>query len=158
MNPGTETEAVAAGQEVGGSLLRSRAMTGGGGKRWAERNGDVGKGGQKVGKWSGFSHLETTLTRLFPHILTQVVDFPRMYVVRVFSGGLKFGFASQAVHGSRWVRQRARRVVRNYARELSAFIGLFHVLSDIIAHGRAVLSHFLAFYRLEPFFEEEAKK
>ena len=39
----------------------------------------------------------------------------------------------------------------NYARKLTAFIAMFQVLSDIIAHGRPVISHFLAFYRSELF-------
>ncbi len=47
---------------------------------------DLGKGGQKVEKWCGFSHLKTAATRLFPHNSTQVVDFPRMYDVRLFWG------------------------------------------------------------------------
>jgi len=34
---------------------------------WLARGSrEVGKGGQKVGKWNGFSHLEPALTRLFP--------------------------------------------------------------------------------------------
>ncbi len=40
---------------------------------------------------------------------------------------------------------------RNYVKNLSAFIASFHSVSDIIAQGRPVLSHFLAFYRSEPF-------
>ena len=36
------------------------------GRRRAGVIPEVGKGGQKVGKWTGFSHLETALTRLFP--------------------------------------------------------------------------------------------
>jgi hypothetical protein len=48
--------------------------------------------GCETGKWCSFSHLGTVLTRLFPHKSTQVVDFPRMYDVRLFSEGLKNGF------------------------------------------------------------------
>jgi len=55
-----------------------------GGKRWDGNRGEVGKGGQVAGKRTGFSRIETVLTRLFPHNSTQVVDFPRMYAVRVF--------------------------------------------------------------------------
>ena len=54
---------------------------------------EVGKGGQEIGKWTGFSHFETALTHLFPHDSTQVVDFPRMYDVRTFWGGPEIGFS-----------------------------------------------------------------
>ena len=37
------------------------------------------------------------------------------------------------------------------ARILSAFIGSFHVLTDIIAQNRPVITRFLAYYRSEPF-------
>jgi hypothetical protein len=37
-------------------------------------------------KWTGFSRIETALTRLFPHKSTQVVDFPRMAMVSIFWG------------------------------------------------------------------------
>ena len=47
------------------------------------RLADVGKGGQKAGKWRSFSHLETGLTRLFPRFSTQVVDFPLLSRLRV---------------------------------------------------------------------------
>ena len=46
----------------------------------------LGKGGKEVGKWTGFSHLETALTRLFPHVSTQVVDFPHLSAVSLFWG------------------------------------------------------------------------
>src|SRR5882724_4949068 len=71
MKSGTETDASGAGQ----SLARM----------WVQQ----GKGGQGVGKWTGFSHFETALTHLFPHDSTQVVDFPRMYVVSIFRGRAK---------------------------------------------------------------------
>ncbi len=45
---------------------------------------ELGKGGQKVGKRSGFFHFETAFSGLFPHKSTQVVDFPYICVVRVF--------------------------------------------------------------------------
>jgi hypothetical protein len=73
---------------------------GAGGKRWVGRWVQPGEGGQDVGKRTGFSQFETVLTRLFPHNLTQVVDFPRMYVVRVFLGSVNFGFQSQAELGT----------------------------------------------------------
>ena len=48
---------------------------------------EVGKGGCEIGKWRSFSRLETASTRLFPPFSTQVVDFPRIAVVRVFREG-----------------------------------------------------------------------
>jgi len=42
---------------------------------------------------TGFSHFETPLTRLFPHKSTQVVDFPRLAMVRLFWGGVENGFS-----------------------------------------------------------------
>ena len=59
------------------------------GKRRDGRWVDLGKGGQKVGKWCSFSHLETTLTRLFPHKSTQVVDFPHLAMVSQAELGTK---------------------------------------------------------------------
>src|SRR6267154_1896932 len=47
---------------------------------------DVGKGGQKVGKRTGFSRIGTALNRLFPHKSTQVVDFPHKATARLFWG------------------------------------------------------------------------
>jgi hypothetical protein len=49
----------------------------------------VRKSGRLAGKWTGFSHFATALTRLFPRKSTQVVDFPRMYDVSVFWGRSK---------------------------------------------------------------------
>jgi len=57
--------------------------------RGGKRRGLPTIGGQEVGKWTGFSHFETALTHLFPHDSTQVVDFPRMYVVSIFRGRAK---------------------------------------------------------------------
>jgi len=70
-----------------GGVVRCRRKAGGDGKRWVGRRVDLGKGGQKVGKWTGFSHFETPLTHLFPHDSTQVVDFPRIEHGRLFWGG-----------------------------------------------------------------------
>jgi len=57
------------------------------------KRAEVGKGGKAVGKRTGFAHL-------FPHDSTQVVDFPRMYDVRVFLRAMKFSFQSQAELGT----------------------------------------------------------
>jgi len=59
-----------------------------------------GKGGEEAVKLSGFSHFETALTRLFPHKSTQVVDFPHLAHVRLFSGGHEIRFSSQAGLGT----------------------------------------------------------
>jgi hypothetical protein len=79
---------------------------GGCGKRWVGMRTNSGLSGQEVGKRTGFSHFETGLTCLFPHISTQVVDFPRMYDVRAFLRGRKFGFLSQT--GLRTKRGKSR--------------------------------------------------
>jgi hypothetical protein len=54
-----------------------------------------GGGGQETGKWCSFSHFETALTRLFPRFSTQVVDFPHLVVVRLFSEGHEIGFSDK---------------------------------------------------------------
>src|SRR6266478_5817585 len=60
---------------------RETAATG----QWmAGKRMQVGKGGRGLGKWTGFSRFENTLTRLFPHNSTQVVDFPHKATVRLF--------------------------------------------------------------------------
>ena len=92
-----------------GNMGKSGQMADGGGKRWAGSRVYVGKGGKVVGKRTGFAHL-------FPHDSTQVVDFPRMYDVRVFLGGaMKFSFQSQAElgteMGAQWSCSLARNVV-----------------------------------------------
>lgn len=82
---------------------------------WVGGRVNLGKGGRVLGKRTGFAHMEPASTRLDPDKSTQVVDFPRMYAVRAFSGGLKFGFTRQAGHGSRaGTSESARRAVRNY--------------------------------------------
>ena len=59
-----------------------------------------GKGGQMVGKQTGFVHMAPGSTRLCPDKSTQAVDFPRMYEVRVFLSGVKFSFQSQVELGT----------------------------------------------------------
>jgi len=63
---------------------------GGDGKSRAGKRVDLGKGRQWLRKRTGFSHLVTTLTRLFPHNSTQVVDFPRLSAVRDFGEAMKW--------------------------------------------------------------------
>jgi hypothetical protein len=64
----------------------SKILSVGNGKKWSINRVNVGKCGQRVEKWTGFSRLETTSTRLFPYKSTQVVDFPHLSRVSVFSG------------------------------------------------------------------------
>src|SRR5882724_7867169 len=71
---------------VGRELPRRGLDVGGGGKRWVGKRALLTLSGQEAGKWCGFSHFETTLTHLFPHKSTQVVDFPRICTVRLFWG------------------------------------------------------------------------
>ena len=54
---------------------------------------EVGKGGQEIGKWRSFSHFETALTRLFPLVSTQVVDFQHLAMVSIFCDGHEIGFS-----------------------------------------------------------------
>ena len=135
--------------EFGAARRPCHATAGGGGKRWGGKWVQPGKGGKKVSRWTSFFHFETGFSHLSPANSTQVVDFPRIYAVRVF---WKEGFHSSAesLRGQHSEDTDAQRV-RYYAKNLSAFIASFHVLSGIIAQNRPVLSHFLAFYRSELF-------
>jgi len=78
-----------AGPEAG-APRKAREAGGGGQKAGSFRTGtmekrvNLGKGGQEMGKRTGFAHFETALTRLFPHVSTQVVDFPCMCDVGLF--------------------------------------------------------------------------
>jgi|SRR5882672_5649503 len=97
------------------------------------RLADVGKGGQKAGKWRSFSHLETGLTRLFPRFSTQVVDFPLLSRLRVERGGSQW-----AVDNWQWIANRgnesnrtngtnlARSACKAHGRESARKCGLFH--------------------------------
>jgi hypothetical protein len=79
-----EPEAVAAGRKAGGTLVRSEVVAGGSGKKCVRKWANLGKGGCEIGKCCSFSHFETALSRLFPQLSTQVVDFPHLAVVRLF--------------------------------------------------------------------------
>jgi len=69
-----------AGPEAGAP--RKAREAGAGGKRWGGKWVDLGKGGRVAGKRTGFPHLG-------PDNSTQVVDFPRICSVSIFSGGVK---------------------------------------------------------------------
>ena len=76
-----EPEVVAAGPEASGAGPKAGIFRTG----TTAKRVEVGKGGCEIGKRHSFSHLETGFSHLFPHKSTQVVDFPRLSVVRVFS-------------------------------------------------------------------------
>jgi len=57
---------------------------GGDGTRRVMRRGFTALSGWEAGEQTGFSHIVAGSTRLFPHVSTQVVDFPRMSVVSIF--------------------------------------------------------------------------
>jgi hypothetical protein len=116
------------------------------GQRWVK----LGKGGQEVGKPTGFSHFETALTHLFPDKSTQVVDFPRMYEVRVFWSGVKFSFQSQAGLGTKAgtfrkkLCEKLRIVTRKFAK--------FHESPRKFAQIRPVNPRCYALLRVRPIF------
>src|SRR5882672_8466531 len=63
----------------------------------------VGKGGNEVIKWTGFSRLETASTHLFPHESTQVVDFPLLSRLRVFWLRVERGGGQWTVDNWQWI-------------------------------------------------------
>src|SRR5258708_6068234 len=83
--------------------LRGWPEAGAGGKRWVGKWANLGKGGLMVGKRTGFSHLETALTRLFPLDSTQVVDFPHMSQLRVFWLRVEGGGGQWTVDNWQWI-------------------------------------------------------
>src|SRR5260221_13638026 len=71
-------------KSLGRSGIRPYRALGGvvrSGQKCVGRRVQLGKGGRGVGKRSGFSHIKTALTRLFPRVSTQRVDFPRLFDV-----------------------------------------------------------------------------
>ena len=107
---------------------------------WQSYAGSSGPGGSNPFGSARLTVPKTALARLRPH---QFLNNEAMKArnERTGENGAKRGE----------VHRGSAEAVRIYARKLSAFIALFHGLSDIIAHGRPVLSHFLAFYRSELF-------
>jgi hypothetical protein len=69
----------------------------------SQKRSKLGKGGQWMGKWTGFSHFEPALTRLGPDDSMQVVDFPRMYTVSVFCEAIKSRNGRLATDGSEFL-------------------------------------------------------
>jgi hypothetical protein len=107
-------EKFGAGKQVAGPEAGAPTKTreaGGGGKRRYGSGAFTCLRDQEIGKWCSFSHLETALTRLFPHKSTQVVDFPHLGYVRHF---LDANFANERELGKtkqnhRGTRHRGRR-------------------------------------------------
>ena len=87
------------------SAPRKDREAGAGWKRWVGRRINPGKGGLEVRKRTGFSSH-------FPDDPMQVVDFPRLRMVRTF---LDANLASQARHemGAQWSSSLTRNVVAN---------------------------------------------
>src|SRR5882724_3042198 len=56
---------------------------GGDATRRVERRGFTALSGWEAGERTGFSHIVAGSTRLFPHVSTQVVDFPRIKWLKV---------------------------------------------------------------------------
>ena len=145
---GLEIPAAECGQEAGGS-----------GKRWVGRRVNLGKGGQEIGKQTGFSHLETGSTRLFPLVSTQVVDFPHLRAVRLFWEGMKWvatdktrikhgigkGRPDKEVTEQVWVEK------REIYHAFSRFIMLYH---QDEARNYAIFT----LSRVRPIFDKEARK
>jgi hypothetical protein len=77
--------------KAGGTPLRPKVMEGCGGKRWVGKWVRPGKGGRIAGKQTGFSHVAPALTRLFPDVSTQVVDFPHLAHVSQAELGTSIG-------------------------------------------------------------------
>src|SRR5882672_10339824 len=79
---------------------RETAATG----QWmAGKRMQVGKGGRGLGKWTGFSRFENTLTRLFPHNSTQVVDFPLLSRLSVSWLRVERGGGQWTVDNWQWI-------------------------------------------------------
>ena len=119
------------------------------------KRAEVGKGGRKIGKWTGFSHFETALTRLFPHVTTQVVDFPHMYAVRVF--GRVEEFAAEASRckdkrnsGGTWGG--CGRLVRIFVGKVTGFYAKVRESPRKFAQIRPVNPRCYAFLRVGPIF------
>jgi hypothetical protein len=107
-NQGGELRQNRKGLEFGADKEREPVATG---KRRVGERAYMGKDGRKVEKWTGFSHFETVLIRLFPDVSTQVVDFPRICNVRLFGEGMEFEIQSPALWpssgGTQWVGLRS---------------------------------------------------
>jgi hypothetical protein len=96
-------------------LPRRGWKTGADGKEWVGRRVNLGKGGQVAVKWTGFSHFEPALTRLFPHDSMQVVDFPRMYVVSQAELGTNVENGKGAEAGAKLCKPSVRLCSRMFA-------------------------------------------
>src|SRR6266481_6666868 len=88
------------------SVRPTTSEAGAGGKRWVGKWAKLGKGDRMVGKRTGFSHLETALTRLFPDVSTQVVAFPLLSQLSVFWLRVERGGGQWTVDNWQWIANR----------------------------------------------------
>src|SRR5882724_3454151 len=114
--------------------------------------------GVMAGKWTGFSRLETALTRLFPHKSTQVVDFPRMCNVSIFWGGARNSRTSGRGMIGREMAKRSLEprlgsqacgIMQKKLRVFTHFSAVFH---DFTHRTRPYLRDFTHFYGCDLFF------
>jgi len=114
------------------------------------------RGGWVVGKWTGFSHLETAFSHLFPHKSTQVVDFQHLSRLRAFLGAVKLPATDETP-----IKHRLRTEIKpdrscgNREQNLDClkreewksvkFFMVFHAFSRFITEIRAVITRFSRF-------------
>ena len=134
-------------------LRRCGLKAGEDGKRWAGARVNLGKGGQKVGKWTGFSHFGTALTHLFPHVSTQVVDFPRICTVRLFG---EEGFHRRDTETQRqaWLGTNIEKLSMKKCEDFHDVSRFFTVYHPVEARNYAMFT----FFRVRPFLNDEARK
>jgi hypothetical protein len=125
-----------------------------GGKRRYASCAFTALSGCRVGEWTGFSHLETALPRLFPHDSTQVVDFPHIEHVNQAELGANLGkpkrtteAQSQAEFGSKLGKP-----ARTYAGKSADYCAMFREGPRKFAQIRPVIPRLFGFLRVRAFF------
>jgi len=113
----------------------------------------LGKGGQEVGKRTGFSHFETALTHLFPHVSTQVVDFPRICTVRLF-GEEGFHLGDTETQRQAWLGTNIEKLSVKKCENFDDVSRFFTVYHPVEARNCAMFT----FFRVRPFLNDEARK
>ncbi len=143
-------------------------QAGGGGKRCVGKWANPGLGGQERGKWTGFSHFEITLTHLFPHKSTQVVDFPHIYTVRLFwevmkwvatdETQIKHGLGKEIEQNEAEETEKGTIIARTFTGFFTCKSLIFHEVSRFYAQIRAVFTRFYAFLRVGPILDANFTK
>jgi len=142
MKPGTETEAVAAGQRRIGKRVQA------------------GGSGQAIGKRIGLAHIAPASTRLGPDNSTQVVDFPHLAHVSLFWERAKIVLATDGTRikhrlgketeqmGTEIGRKRTQRTqkMENSADQTRASSGCIHISVAIFVTERSLM---FAYVRLK---------